>query len=134
MGYFLRITTLDYRLPPEIPDRESHILRQVGLLCLIGMCLLAVVLFSPDAGQNQHTSFIKVASASRWGDPGDLAAAWCSAKVILLCVGLSLLIESAGTLLALMRRKYLALTVFVLQVVPLAGFLAGGYCLVKALL
>ena len=121
-------------MPQPITERESHILRQVGLLCLIGFCLWAVVWFSPDAGKNQHTSFIKVAGASSWGEPGDFAAAWCSLKIILLSVGLFLFIESAGTLLAVLRRKYLALTVFSLQVVPLLGFLSGSYCLVKALL
>ena len=121
-------------MPQPITDRERHIFRQVGLLCLIGFCLLAVVLFSPDAGQYQHRSFIKVASASHWREPGDFAAAWCSIKIILLSAGLFLFIESAGTLLAVMRRKYLALTVFFLQVVPILGFLSGSYCFVKALL
>ena len=121
-------------MPQPIVKRENHILRQVGLLCLIGFSLLAVVWFSPDAGQNQHTSFIKVASASSWLEPGDFAAAWCSLKIILFSVGLFLFIESAGTLLAVMRRKHLALTVFFLQVVPFLGFVSGTYCLVKALL
>jgi len=125
---------VDYTLTDQITDRERHIFRQVGLLCLIGAGLLAVVLFSPDAGQNQHTSFIKVAGASSWLEPGDFAAAWCSLKIILLSVGLFLFIESAGTLLAVMRRKHLALTVFLLQVVPLLGFVSGSYCFVKALL
>ena len=131
---FCATTTVDYTITEQITDRERHIFRQVGLLCLIGVCLLAVVLLSPDAGRDQHVSFIKMANASSWGSLGDFAAAWCSLKLILLSVGLFLFIESAGTLLAVMRRKYLAVTVFFLQVVPLLGFVSGSYCFVKALL
>ena len=131
---FCATNTVDYTITEQITDRERHIFRQVGLLCLIGFSLFAIVFFSPDAGQNQHTSFIKVASASSWGELGDFAAAWCSLKIILLSVGLFLFIESAGTLLAVMRRRHLALTVFLLQAVPLLGFVSGSYCFVKALL
>lgn len=71
---------------------------------------------------------------SSWRNLLDLPAAWASVKIMLFFAGLFLLIESAGTMLAVMKMKALALLVFCLQVVPCLGLLSGSYYLVKSLL
>lgn len=49
-------------------------------------------------------------------------------------IGLFLVIESAGTILSLRKRKSLALSVFFLQTLPCLGFLFGSFYLMKSLL
>jgi len=55
-------------------------------------------------------------------------------KIILSSIGLFLVIESAGTILSLRKRKSLALSVFFLQTLPCLGFLFGSFYLMKSLL
>ncbi len=71
---------------------------------------------------------------STWRNLYDWPAAWCSVKIILFSVGLFLVIDAIGSLLALVRLKSLALSVFLLHIVPGCGLLFGGYYLLKALL
>ena len=73
-----------------------------------------------------------MALMSSWGRLFELAAAWCSFKIILASLGLLLCIESLGTILSRLKYKHLATAVFFLQIVSCAGVLVGGYCLVKA--
>ena len=117
-----------------VADRDRQILRQVRFLCLLGMALLVVVFGLPDNGSERNVSFFQVARESHWRQFLNLPAAWGSLKIILWSVGLSLFIESLGTLLAVRKRKNLALAVFLLQFLPLLGFLTGAYYFVKAML
>jgi len=103
-------------------------------LCLLGVALLVVVFGLPDDGWERHVSFFQVARESHWRQNLNLPAAWGSLKVIFWSAGLALFVESLGTLLALRKRKNLALAVFLLQLLPLLGFLTGTYYFVKALL
>lgn len=64
----------------------------------------------------------------------DYPAAWCSFKIILLCLGLFLVIESVGTILSVLKLKAIALPAYCLHLVPGPGVLLGSYCLLKALL
>jgi hypothetical protein len=112
---------------------QRDIYRQVSLLSLTGMGLLGIALFAPDAGRHPG-SFFSIATQTTWRNLLDWPAAWCSLKIILSSIGLFLVIESAGTVLSVRKRKSLALSVFFMQVVPCLGFLCGGFYLVKSLL
>jgi hypothetical protein len=114
-------------------NRQREIYRQVGLLSLIGLGLFGIAFFAPDAGAHRG-AFFNVAMQTAWQNPLDWPAVWCSVKIILLSIGLFLLIESMGTILAVKKYKSLALSVFSMQAVPLLGFLFGGFYLVKSLL
>ena len=103
------------------------------LLSLIGMGLLGIVFFSPDADP-QEGAFFQAALQTTWRHVLDLPAAWSSTKIILFSISLGLLIESVGTMLALLKFKSLALSIFFLQVVPVLGLLCGGFYFVKSLL
>lgn len=71
--------------------------------------------------------------SSVWSRLFELPAAWCSLKIILSGVGLMLLIESFGTILARLNHTRLAVMVFTLEVVPCVVLLIGSYYLVKAM-
>lgn len=114
-------------------NRQPKVLRQASLVCLIGIGLLGVVFFGPDADPRQG-AFFQAAMQTTWRHVLDLPAVWSSVKIILFSVGLALLIESAGTMLAMLKLKSLALSVFFLQALPLLGLLCGGFYFVKSLL
>ncbi len=114
-------------------NRQRKIYAQISQLGLVGLGLLGIAFFAPNAGP-QRGSFFNVAISTSWRNPLDFPAAWCSVKIILLSFGLFLLIESAGTLLSVRNHKSLALSVFFMQVAPCLGLLAGGFYLLKALL
>ena len=114
-------------------SRQQEILRQVGILTLIGIGLFGIAFFAPDANAHQG-AFYQAALQTSWRHILDLPAVWSSIKIILCCVGLFLVIESAGTMLSVMKMKSLALLVFLMQIVPGLGLLCGGYYLVKSVL
>jgi len=114
-------------------NRQRKINVQISRLSLLGMGLLGIAFFTPDAGR-QPGSFFSVAMETTWRNPLDIPAAWCSLKIILLSFGLFLLIESAGTFLAVRKHNSLALSVFFMQAAPCLGLLCGGFYLVKSLL
>lgn len=108
-------------------------MRQVSILILIGIGLFGIVVFAPDAGPYQG-AFYQPALQTKWGDFLDFAAVWSSIKIILSCIALFLVIESTGTVLAVLKLRSLALFVFFLQAVPFVGLLCGAYYLIKSLL
>jgi hypothetical protein len=114
-------------------NRQEQILRQAMLVNLIGMGLLGLVFFSPNADPRQG-AFFQAALQTTWRNVLDFPGVWSSIKIILFSVGLGLLLESVGTMLALLKFKSLALSVFFLQVVPVLGLLCGGFYFVKSLL
>jgi hypothetical protein len=113
--------------------RQQEILRQVTILSMIGVGLFGIALFTPDARPHLG-AFFQPALETRWIDLLDFPAAWASLKIILFFVCLFLVIESAGTVLALWKMKSLALMVFFLQVVPCLGLVCGSYYLIKSVL
>jgi hypothetical protein len=113
---------------------QQHINGQVSGLLLAGICLFGIAFFTPDAGQPHVGSFFKIAMSSSWHRLFDLAAVWCSLKIILFSIGLFLVIESLGTILARLKSTRLASLVFTMQSVSCLGLLIGGYYFVKALL
>ena len=114
-------------------NRQRDIYWQVSLLSLVGIGLLGFVFFAPNA-VGYEGSFFQVAMQCTWQNLLDWPAAWCSMKIILLSVGLFLIIESTGTMLAVRRFKSLVMPVFMMQGVPCLGLLFGSYYLVKSLL
>jgi hypothetical protein len=122
---------------PVINDdmtQEQKELKQISFFCIAGLLLLVVVFFAPDTTNRPGLGFFKTAKMSTWHALFDWPAAWCSVKIILLSIGLFLVIDAIGSLLALIRFKSLALSVFLLHIVPAAGILFGSYYLLKALL
>ena len=102
-------------------------------MILAGICLLGIAFLTPNAGYQHNGSFFKIAMSSVWSRLFELPAAWCSLKIILSGVGLMLLIESFGTILARLNHTRLAVMVFTLEVVPCVVLLIGSYYLVKAM-
>ena len=117
----------------QLQNRQMEILRQVFLLSAIGLGLFAIVLFAPDASQAQGVFFLPALQTS-WSHLLDIPAVWSSVKIILFSVGLFLMIESIGTVLAVFKYKTIALPVFFMQVLPCLGLLSGSYYLLKSLL
>ena len=113
-------------------DRRKGFSR-VCVLSLIGMALVGVALFAPDANPRAG-AFFQAALETSWRRTLDFPAVWSSMKIILFCLGLFLTIESVGTVLAMLKCRALALWIFFLQVLPVLGLLCGSYYLVKAFL
>ena len=103
-------------------------LYSVGLLCL-GVALLAPHAHSGDGG-----SFFEVARASRWDQPGDWMAVWCSLKIILMCMGTILVLIGVGVWSRIIRVKVFGTAMLLVCAIPAAGVVIGAYYLVKALL
>lgn len=114
-------------------NRDREIYQQANRFFLLGIALIGVALFAPDAAKGPM-SFLRYARHSTWGHWLDLAAAWCSIKIILLSIGLFLVIESIASVLLVRRLKILAWPMFFLHLLPGVGLLCGFYYLVKSLL
>lgn len=114
--------------------KDDKVFGLSGTLVLIGISLVSIAFFGPDAAGPRVGSFFQLATSSTWGNWFNLAAAWCSFKIILLSLGLFLVIECLGTFLAVAGRRHLAWAVYVLHLLPGLGFLMGGYYLIKALI
>jgi hypothetical protein len=112
---------------------QRDIYRQISLLSLAGLGFFGIAFFTPDPGQHPG-AFFSIATQTTWKHVLEWPAAWCSLKIILSSIGLFLVIESAGTILSLRKRKSLALSVFFLQTLPCLGFLFGSFYLMKSLL
>ena len=115
-------------------NRSQFINKQIGGLFLAGICVLGLVFFAPDAAHRHNGSFFKIATASSWHGSFNLSAAWCSLKIILSSIGLFMVTESLGTMLARLKLHDLAKAVFSLELLSVLFFLIGGYYLMKALL
>jgi hypothetical protein len=103
-------------------------------LCLIGGCVLAIVFLTPNAGHEQHRSFLAVARDSLWSQFADWPAAWCSVKILLLGTGALLVLDAMGNLMIRLKQEVLGLGLFCLGLVPVLLLIFGSYELVKALL
>jgi hypothetical protein len=114
-------------------NRTRETLREVMLVSFGGFFLLGIVLLTPNGGAAGETLF-QIARSTTWAAWLDWPAVWCSFKMILLSASLFLLVDSMGTLLLVLNQRRLAGRVFILIVLPLAGFLVGGYYFVKSLL
>ncbi len=114
--------------------KDDKVFGLSSTLFLIGISLVSLAFFGPDAAGPRVGSFFQLATSSTWGNWFNLAAAWCSLKINLLSLGLFLIIECLGTFLAVTGRRRLAWAVYTLHLLPGLGFLTGGYYLIKALL
>jgi hypothetical protein len=130
---FHRLNTMSEQNSVRQMTRQQEILRQVTLLSAIGVGLFGVALFAPDARPHLG-AFYQPALETSWGNLLNMPAVWASLKIMLFFIGLFLVIESAGTVLALLKMKSLSVIVYFLQVVPCLGLVCGSYYLVKAVL
>ena len=114
-------------------NRKLEGRRKAAVFFVVGICLVGFAMFAPDAGPHRDWGFIHVARQASWHRPLDWEAAWCSLKIILLSLGLCLIIEACGTLLMKFEHELMGFLVYLLHIVPVLGFLAGSYYLIKSL-
>lgn len=96
--------------------------------------LLAVIFLLPNAGHEKNQTFFAVAIHSLWGRWFEWAAAWCSAKIILLSFAVLLAIDAIGTLLVRTGKELIGVVLLTSILIPMLLFLFGTYELVKAVL
>lgn len=119
-------------LKPTMNERRTY--SQCRNFFLTGISLVCIAFFAPDAAENPAGGFFQYALKSSWGHLLNLPAAWCSFKIVILSLGLFLIVECLGTILAVAGQRRLAWTVYSLHLVSGAGFLVGSYYFIKALL
>jgi len=103
-------------------------------LFLMGGLLLVLVFLTPDAGQQQHKSFLTLATASTWGRFGELPLAWCSLKTILLGIGALLVMAAPLRLANRMTAVIFAMLFLTLALMATLLSMFGVYELAKAVL
>jgi len=113
---------------------EEKTFKPGSTLFLTGISLVCLAFFGPDAAGHRAGSFFEVAASSSWGKWLELAAAWCSFKIMLLSLGLFLVLESLVAILASSQSHHFTRVVYSLHILPCFGFLMGSYYLIKALL
>ena len=115
-------------------DHQQQELWNAVRLLAISLLLFVVVFFAPDAGDQNAKSFFAIAKGSVWGGFGNWPAAWCSVKIILLCLGTILFLNALGRFAEILKRETLSLVIAISALVPTLGLLLGCYYLVKAVL
>ncbi len=114
--------------------RSKHNLREWWIslrLVLLGAGLVAFVFLAPDAGHPAHKSFFSVAYEAHWSRHTNWAALWCSAKIVLLGLGIFLILDAIGNLAIRLRQEMLGMSVLCLGIVPVWLCLFGSYEVVK---
>ena len=114
--------------------QSERIINRCRKYLLMGASLISLAFFAPDASEKWGVSFFKIAARSSWNNFLDLPAAWCSFKIILLSLGLFLVVECGGTLLAVAGKRRIAWATYLLHLLPGGLFLMGTYYFIKALL
>jgi ABC-type Fe3+ transport system permease subunit len=114
-------------------QEEERLKRRTFLFFFLGFLLLAVALLTPQGGSLEGRSMYQVAWASPWQHFFDWPAAWCSVKIILLCLGLALVLVYLARLLRNFGRPALAWFILGCSILPGAGLLAGFFLLLKAI-
>jgi len=113
-------------------DKES--ISRIYRCFIFSLCLFCFIFLLPNGVSKPSWDFIQIATAGSWNRFFDWASAWCSVKILLLCVGLFLMFEGSGLMLTRYGRKGLARLFFYSSLLPCFGFIFGGYYLFKALL
>ena len=116
--------------------RNKQLVKSCCLLLLLGLSLMGLVFFVPvpNAASSRGFGFLSIALGTSWGNWLDLPAACCSFKIILFSLGLFLIIEAVGTLMAVMKCKVIAAAIYCLHCIPALGMVLGIFCEIKALL
>jgi hypothetical protein len=99
---------------------------------LVGLFILGVVFFLPNARYHDMKTILSVAQASQWQNPGDWPAAWSSLRIFLLGLGGFLIWASVGELLIAFKRETLVKLLSILLVAPIWGCWLGLYYLLKS--
>ncbi len=118
----------------EPMTKNDYNSQHIGRMLVIAASLLCLAFLSPDAGNLHGSYFLPVALNSSWHQLGDLAAVWCSIKIVAVSVAFFLLVEAVATYLARLKLNRLALAIYCLQAIGATGALAGSYYILKALL
>ena len=115
-------------------QRQNRDLTGAAKFFWVGVLLLLFVLLVPDAGRLEHKSFFAVAQSSTWSQLFDWAAAWCSAKIILLSLSVFLVLDAFLALMSRTQYQIACMLLFILAIVPVLLGVFGIYELAKALL
>jgi hypothetical protein len=113
---------------------RKDVLGEAARSALLGIIPLAIVFLTPDAGRPIGRSFVRVAFDASWRDLGDVAAAWCGLKILLLSFGAVMLTDAVSKVMEAMRHEALAVAASFAALVPLSGLALGFYEVLKALL
>ncbi len=114
-------------------ESDNSVVR-FGNLLACGLLLLAIVLYTPNAGFPRGDSFLQIARTSLWSQWFDWVAAWCSLKIILLNLAALLLLLAIGALLDLLNLDRGSERFFLVVLLPIFGSCVGAYYLLRALL
>ena len=118
----------------RIMRKQDRYLTDAAKFFGMGVFLLLVIVLVPDAGGAEHKSFFAVAQDSPWSRMFDWAAAWCSAKIILLSLSVFLVLDALLSVMIRGEHQAACVALFILAIFPvLLGFF-GIYELVKAVL
>jgi len=107
---------------------------KIRLALMISLGIFGIVFFAPNGGHQPSWAFFHIARATSWHRFFDWEPAWCSLKILMLCVALFLGLDSFGTLLIRYRRNSLAQLFFWSILLPCLGCFIGVYYFLKALL
>ena len=115
---------------------NKQLVKSCCLLLLLGLSLIGLVFYvpGPNAAASRGFNFLNTALGKSWGNWLDLPAAWCSFKILLFSLGLFLIIEAVGTLMALVKCRVIAAAIYCLHCIPALGMVLGVFCEIKALL
>ena len=104
-----------------------------GFMFIIGIVLMGVILFVPDASQLEHQSFFGFAHRGIWGLYFEWPRAWCSVKIILLSLAILLIVDATANLLIRFHYDLLGLVLLTSTIFPGLLALLGLYELAKAI-
>lgn len=109
--------------------------RHCAILLLAGISLVGLMLVAPlrTIANSSTPCLLKIITSASWSSLPDSTTICCCLELMVLFAGLFLIIESAGTLLAVFDHKHTAMTVYCLHCVPALGILLSGIFLVKTL-
>jgi hypothetical protein len=113
---------------------RNEIFAEAALSAVLGVFSLGIVFLTPDAGHSIGKSFLRVAFDASWCDFGNLAAAWCSLKILVVSTGAILLTDALSKVMEAFRHESLAVAASFVALVPMAGLALGVYEVLKALL
>src|SRR5579864_3125974 len=100
-------------------QRQNSDLTSAARFFWVGVFLLLAVFLLPDSSRMEHSSFFALAQHSAWGELFEWAAAWCSAKIILLSLSVLLVLDAFLGLLIRTEYRTACVLLFILAVVSM---------------
>lgn len=115
-------------------QRDWETFSRIQWALMAGVFLLGFAFLTPSAGNVPDWAFFQAARDTTWERWFEWSGAWCSLKIILVCLGAYLVMDSLGVVLLRFKWAPLAHLIFYLILLPCLGVLVGGYYLVKSIL